>query len=112
MTETPQKDRFDPTERTREIFKEIADLAHDEGCARFFELWEEQDSPREAGSVVAASHMRIAAVIAVFGCECEGREPDLETWLKMAAEEFHSAVNTVSGAMRKAATAMPKGIET
>lgn len=98
---------FQPTDKTREIFKQISDVAHDQGCARFFDLWEQQDSPREAGSVVAAAHVRIAARIAVFGCECEGREPNLETWLKMAEEAYHEAVGAVREAHLKAADMMP-----
>lgn len=94
---------FEPTDITRKLFKHLAEKMHDISLGEFFELWEAEDDPRKAGSVVAAAHMRAAARVAVFGAVCAGLEPQEANWLELAKEQFDQALIDVGAAFQKKA---------
>ena len=93
---------FTPTDATRAILKNLRHRLGDDADKEFFDTWEAEisdpDAPRMAGSVVASAYMRLAARYAVFGADCAGREPSLQLWLALAAQEFHDAVKDVANA--------------
>jgi hypothetical protein len=58
----------------------------------FFDLWETEDDPRKAGSIMANFFLRAAAKFAVFGAFCAGREPSRELWLGTCNSVFDQVV--------------------
>ena len=89
---------FEPTDESRAIFNKLFTDVMTEAQEKFFALWELENDPLKAGSIVAASYMRTAARIAIFGSMCGHHNPREEQWMELALENFEHAIIDVAAA--------------
>lgn len=88
-------EEFDPTPKSREIFKQFALVICDCSIAAFFEAHETEREPRKAAAIVAHAMVRQAARIAVFAAMMENKEPSAELWTKLCRKAFDDALVAV-----------------
>lgn len=90
---------FNPTDTARSAFKALMGGVTDQVMDGFFDMWEAEDDPRKAGSMVAHAYISNAAKVAVFGAECAGKEPRKDLWLKACEEAYDAATKDVGAAV-------------
>lgn len=98
------KETFQPNEKTKAILARTGMTIPDELMTEFFALWETEDDPRKAGSIIAHRLILYASRIAIFGAKCAGLEPTLEAWLGSCEMDFVDSVAAVEEAFRQGAS--------
>lgn len=94
---------FTPNDTARTVFKAMDVAAGDILMERFFDLWEADGDPRQAGSMAAHAYIKNGARIAIFGATCGAHEPSIELWLATCEAAFHQALIDVGAAFEQSA---------